>query len=153
MLTAIKKRLAPLHMTAVEWSTNPHTSLKRQLSSASAAALKIMGQSQDNQILFEQLHLLIARATPIKLMTYKLSLQLFKSYNDNQQNKTWLSLNFQQMFNNQTDTILIADDLRNRTGKNYIINRLSVLCGKVKLDWMNLSYGAYKLKCKNLFLS
>ena len=33
-----------------------HTSLKRQLLSASAAALKIMGQSQDIQISFERLH-------------------------------------------------------------------------------------------------
>ena len=130
-----------------------HTSFKRQLLSASAAALKIMEQSQDNQIAFEQLHLLNARATPIKLMTYKLSLQLYKSYNDNQHNEIWISLNFQQMFNNRTDTILIADESKNRIGKNIIINRLSVLNGKVKLDWMNLSYNAYKLKCKNFFLS
>ena len=130
-----------------------HTSLKRQLLSASAAALKIMGHRQDIQISHEQLHLMNARATPIKLMTYKLSLQLYKSYNDNQQNETWLSLNFQQMFNNRTDTILIADESKNRIGKNIIINRLTILNGKVKLDWMNLSYDAYKLKCKNLFLS
>jgi hypothetical protein len=94
-----------------------------------------------------------ARATPIKLMTYKLSLQLYKSCNDNQQNETWLSLNFQQMFNNLIDTILIADESKNRIGKNININRLNILNGKVKLDWMNLSYDAYKLKCKNLFLS
>ncbi len=130
-----------------------HTSLKRQLLSASAAALKIMGHRQDIQISHEQLHLMNARATPIKLMTYKLSLQLYKSYNDNQQNETWLRLNFQQMFNNRTDTILIADESKNRIGKNIIINRLTILNGKVKLDWMNLSYDAYKLKCKNLFLS
>ena len=97
--------------------------------------------------------LMNARATPIKLMTYKLSLQLYKSYNDNQQNETWLSLNFQQMFNNRTDIILIADESKNRIGKNIFINRLNILNGKVKLDWMNLSYDAYKLKCKNLFLS
>ena len=127
--------------------------LKKQLLSASAPALKITRQSQDIQISFEQLHLLNTRATPIKLMTYKLSLQLFKSYNDNEHNETWLSLNFQQMFNNRTDTILIGCESKNRIGKNIIINRLSVLIGKVKLDWMNLSYDAYKLKCKNLFLS
>ena len=54
-----------------------HTSLKRQLLFASAAAIKIMGQSQDIQLAFEQLHLPNAKATPIKLMTYKLSLQLY----------------------------------------------------------------------------
>ena len=72
---------------------------------------------------------------------------------NNQHNETWLHLNFQQMFNNRTDTILIADKSKNRIGKNIIINRLSVLNVKVKLDWMNLSYDAYKLKCQNLFLS
>ena len=127
-------------------------SLKRQLFSAFAAALKIMGQSQDIQISFEQLHLLNARATPIKLMTYKLSLQLYKSYYDNQHNETWLSLNFQQMFNNRTYTILIFDEFKNRIGKNIMINRMSVLNGKVQLDRMSLSYDANKLKYKNFFL-
>ena len=65
-----------------------------------------------------------------------------------------VNLNFQQMFNNRTDTILIADESKNRIGKNIIMNRLSVLNGKLKLDWMNLSYtNAYKLECKIFFPS
>ena len=115
----------------------PTLTLKRQLLSASAAALKIMEQLHNIQISFEQLHILNARAPLIKLMTYKLSLQLYKSYNDNQQNETWLSLNFQQMFNNRTGIISIADELSNRIGNNIILNRLNVINGKVKLNWIN----------------
>jgi hypothetical protein len=100
----------PYYNSEVWHMPSLHTSLKRQLLSASAAALKIMGQSQDIEISYEQLHLLNARAAPIKQITYKLSLQLYKSYNDNIYSETWLSLNFQQMFNNRTDTILIADE-------------------------------------------
>ena len=34
------------------------------------------------------------------MMNYELALQLYKSFNDKKQNDSWMSLNFQQAFNN-----------------------------------------------------
>ena len=130
-----------------------NTILKRQLLSASAAALKLISQTNDRQISHERLHLLNARATPVKMMTYKLALQLYKSYNDPKQNDTWMSLNFQQTFNTRCDTISIVDSSWNKIGRNKITNRMNILNGKIKHEWMNLSIESYKLKCKDIFLN
>ena len=130
-----------------------NTILKRQLLSASAAGLKLISQSNDIVISHERLHTLNARATPAKMMTYKLALQLYKSCNDHKQNDTWMSLNLQQTFNNRCDTISIVDTSRNKIGRNQIVNRMNILNGKIKHDWMNLNIDSYKLKCKNIFLN
>ena len=75
-----------------------HNSLKKQLLAASAAGLKILSLNSDLRISFEQLHSMNERATPIKMMHYKLALQLYKNFNDVNQNETWMDLNFQQNF-------------------------------------------------------
>ena len=35
---------------------------------------------------------------------------------------------------------------------DYRSGRFFYLNGKIELDWLNLSYNSYKIKCKNLFL-
>jgi hypothetical protein len=105
-----------------------HTSQKSPLLSASAA------DSRSSDVLrpTPSYH---GRATTVKLMGYKLSLQLCENFNDSQQNETWLHLNFQLMFNSRCDTISIADDSsRNKVGRNRMINRMNVSSGKIKYD-------------------
>ena len=72
--------------------------LKTKLLSTSAAGIKLLGRINDQMISHERLHKIHGRATPNKVMMYKLSLQLFKHYNDPRQEETWLNLNFQQNF-------------------------------------------------------
>ena len=38
-------------------------------------------------------------------------------------------------------------------GKNYLVNRMTWIKGLVKLDWLNLSFNTFKVKCKNLILT
>ena len=61
--------------------------------SCSARALKLLGNKTDIRILYEQLHKMCARATPVQMMNYKHSLLLFKLYNDTKQTDDWMDLN------------------------------------------------------------
>ena len=38
-----------------------------------------------------------------------------------------------------------------KVGMNLISNRFYYLNGKIEMDWLNLSYNTYKVKCKNYF--
>ena len=61
-------------------------------------------------------------------------------------------MNVQQNFNGRNEMFQINDYSANRIGKNIICNRLNVLNGQIKLDWLNLSLNAFKLKAKSVFL-
>ena len=69
------------------------------------------------------------------------------------QNDTWMSLNFQQTFNKRCESISIINASMTRIGQNQLMNRMYVLNGKVKHDWMNLTYDVYKIKCKAILLN
>ena len=73
-------------------------------------------------------------------------------FNNQMYSKDWLSLNFQQTFNAQNNTINIVDTSRLKIGKNIAINRLKIINGKILYDWLNLSWDTFKVKCKNLLL-
>ena len=88
-----------------------------------------------------------------KVMMYKLSLQLFKHYNETRQEETWLNLNFQQNFGQINKFVRIFDNSRIKIGRNNMINRLNMLNDQIEYDWLNLSINSYKLKCKERFLS
>jgi hypothetical protein len=64
----------------------------------------------------------------------------------------WLSLNFQQNFNNRNEMVNIFDTSKFKIGKNLLVNRLRILNGKIKLDDFNLSLEAFKINYKELFL-
>ena len=92
------------------------------------------------------------RATPLKMMHYKLALQLFKNFNDQTQGETWLDLNFQQNYGQRNEFVMIVDNSTHKVGRNNLINRLNTINGKVKYEWLNQSLDSYKVKCKSLFL-
>ena len=87
------------------------------------------------------------------MMKYRLSIQLFKTYNGAIINDDWVDLNNQQNFNERYDCVQIFDNSKQKIGKNIIMNRLTCLNRSIKYDWLNLSLIGYKLKVKELFLT
>ena len=90
--------------------------------------------------------------TPLNYSLYKHAQILYKLDNAGEPDIKWVSLNFQHQFSMQQGQIIVAKANNIRVGKNLIINRLSVLNRKIPLEWLNLSYGAFKKKIKGLFL-
>ena len=66
--------------------------------------------------------------------------------------KSYKQLNFQQTYDRRNENVLITDESRHRVGKNILINRLNILNGAIKYDWLNLSTEAFKLKRKALYI-
>ena len=126
--------------------------LKQQLLSASAKALRICTNNYDNLMSFDQIHAINKRATPSQILKYKHSLLLFKIWNDPIYSQEWLALNFQQNFNARNSTVMIYDTSKIKIGKNSPTNRLKIINGLIKYDWLNLSLNSYKIKCKQLFI-
>ena len=50
------------------------------------------------------------------------------------------------------DSIQIFDNSTHKVGRNVLINRLNVLNGHIKFEWMNLSIETFKLRVKNVFI-
>ena len=90
---------------------------------------------------------------PMDFAKYRLAVQLYKIYNGYELNDDWQDMNRQQNFNARCETFQINDYSNIKIGKNILCNRLTVLNRLVKLDWLNLSLTAFKLKVKNVFLS
>ena len=126
---------------------------KQQLLAASANALKILNNVSDLRISFIQLHNQEKRALPMNFAKYRLAIQLFKIYNGNDYNDDWLDMNRQQNFNARCDMFQISNCSNIKIGRNIMCNRLTVLNRQIKLDWLNLSLTAFKLKSKLKFLA
>ena len=112
-----------------------------------------MNNKSDLRISYEQMHKIHKRATPINVMKYRHSIQLFKIYNSDNQSDDWMDLNFQQNFNARNDFVQIYDVSQLKVGKNLMMNRLSILNGQIKLDWLNFGLNSFKIKMKQLFMT
>ena len=93
------------------------------------------------------------RAPPVKMSTYKLSLQLFKLYNSEKMSQDWIDLNYQQNFNGRNTKFLVSNCAKYKEVSNLLVNRLSALNNTIELSWLNESLNSFKIKCKELFLS
>ena len=132
--------------------------LKSSLLSASSQALrKIFTNCKPcafTQIISNtNIHILCNRATPEKIMLYKLSLALFETINNKFPLPDWLDLNFTNTFTRREINFSCIKDNNYRVGLNTLSNRYSVLNGKIPLQWLNLPKLPYKLKCKSKFLN
>jgi hypothetical protein len=131
---------------------NLNSNCKKLLLSASANALKLCNATYDPNISYVDLHKLHKRALPSKFCTYRHCLLLFKVFNNMILNRDWLNLNF-QMINTSRQTLFeIQSCAVYKVGNNILTNRLSCLNRKIRLDFLNLSFETYKIKCKSLFL-
>ena len=130
-----------------------HHRMKQQLLSVSARAIKVCTHATDVHLIsFEDLHEMVGRATPDKLMIYKLSLQLYRTYNQHIPTQDWVKLNYNGIFTSRQSKFMTRKENKLKVGLNSVSNRFFYLNGKIELDWLNLSYNSYKIKCKNLFL-
>ena len=105
----------------------------------------------DPTLSYEKIHEMNNRATPEMFTCYKHALVLFKLYNNNTVEEEWISLNWQHQFSIRGNVFKVTRNNKLRVGNNIMINRMSILNNKIQLNWLNLSYESFKLKCKELF--
>ena len=89
---------------------------------------------------------------PEQMMNYKHVILLYKTCNESTPTKNWLTLNFQQNFNNRNNTLHVFSTSNYKVGQNLTSNRFVVINGILNLDWLNESFDTYKVKCKEKFL-
>ena len=126
--------------------------IKNAILSASARALRVCLKNYDWYVSFEDLHAMAKRATPEKLMLYKLSLQLFKIFNYSIPVTEWDLLNQNIIFTSRQTKFKTTKQNRLRLGMNTMSNRLWILNDKIPLDWLNLSLETFKIKMKSMFI-
>ena len=64
----------------------------------------------------------------------------------------WCAINYQLQFLMRQGQIIVAKTNKLRVGNNILVIRLSVLNTSVPLEWRNLTYTAFELVVKGLFL-
>ena len=131
--------------------------LKSRLLSASSQALrKVLTKNKPcdfTQIISNSnIHILCNRATPEKVMQYKMSLVLFETFNNKFPLYDWTDLNFNNTLTRRETNFSCIKENNYRVGLNKLSNRYSILNGKIPLQWLNLPKLSYKLKCKSNFL-
>ena len=143
-----------LYYNSEVWHLNSlKQSMKNQLLSISAKAIKMCTKRLDTWMLsYNNLNEMAGRATPNKLMDYKLALQLYRVVNNQVPVPDWVHLNLYNIQTRRQTTFATLKNNRLKVGMNTISNRFYHLNGKINLDWLNLSYDTYKIKCKNKFL-
>ena len=97
---------------------------------------------------FNSLHEMVGRATPDKILDYKLALQLYKVVKNNVPTPDWININFNNIHTTRQTRFMTSKANRLKVGMNLISNRFYYLNGKIEMDWLNLSYNTYKVKCK-----
>ena len=55
--------------------------------------------------------------------------------------------NCQATPNDRQENIHLVDNSRLRVGKNILTNRRYILNVEIKLDWLNLPFSSFKMKC------
>ena len=142
-----------IHNSEVWHLPTLNESLKKALITSSARALKMCAKSSDRWMLsYTSLHEMTGRSRPQEIMNYKLALQLYKTINNQTPSRDWVNLNFKTILTSRTTTFSINKSNQRRVGMNILSNRFWYLNGKIKLDWMNLSFNTFKIKCKKLLL-
>ena len=127
--------------------------LRTLLLSTSARAVKICTPSYTQEMSYIKLYELNNRATPEQFCSYKQSLLPHTSYNLETPQNEWLTLNFNQAFNQREKTFIAFNISNYKVGKtNSLANRITCLNRKIPLDWLNYHKNKYKLLCKQKFL-
>ena len=137
----------------VWYLNNLKQNYKNMIMSASARALRFCLKNYDPYISHRNLHRMTNRATPDELMIYKSALQLHKTYNNFTPIPDWVNLNNNIIFTSRQSHFVTARSNILRLSSNKISNRFWHLNGKIKLEWLNLSFNSFKINCKKLFLS
>ena len=120
--------------------------------SASALPLKLCTFNYHRNLSYQVLPTQLKRATPTQIMVYKHALLLHKVYNDESTSPEWIDLFSNQTFNNRSRSANFVENNNFKIGKNILCNRFVILNNKISYESLNLSYGSYKIQCKELLL-
>ena len=136
------------------WHLNTlNQSLKNSLLTISAKALKICAKSPDLWLLsYPNLHEMAGRAIPEQMLSYKLALQLYRTFNEGTPTQDWININWNLHTSSRQTKFSVNKTNTYKIGMNIFSNRLNYLNGKIDLNLLNLSYQSYKVKCKKIFL-
>ena len=129
------------------------STLHQQLLSASARALKVCMFNPDPMISFRRIHEINGRGLPKQLMSYKHALLLYKLYNEKDPEAEWMGLHYQHQFSNRHNKFSVSKTNNLKIGENILINRLSLINNQIPLEWLNLGYSSYKIRCKQKLLA
>ena len=102
-----------------------HQNLKSMFLTASAMALRACFNHSDIQLLsYIDLHEMCGRATPDQMQSYKLSLQLYKTFNFMTLTQDWLQINFNGVNMTRQTEFSIKKCNGLKVGWNTLSNRL-----------------------------
>ena len=82
------------------------------------------------------------------ILSYKLSIQLFKLYNSNEHSLEWIYLNLNQILTSHQTTFSIMKTNNRKVGLNVLTTHFSILNGIIPLNWLTNSLDSFKVKCK-----
>jgi hypothetical protein len=86
------------------------------------------------------------------LCNYKLSLSLYKTFNNSCPYDEWIDLNFDQICTSRQLIFMTNRANKSCVGMNSLTNRFFHLNNKTLLSWLYKSSDSYKIECKNKFL-
>ena len=124
---------------------------KQTLLSASAKALRLTMPLTNSLISFEEIHKKSNQSTPSQIAQYKNALELYKLFNAAQPSKNWIDLTNQITVNNRQKFFNCIRVNNFKIGLSTMVNKFFYLNNKIELEILNLSYPAYKKKCKSIF--
>ena len=101
---------------------------------------------------FVNLHIIYKRATPDQVLLYKHALNLYKLMKDSEFTTEWVSLNFNQILTSRQNKFLAGRANNKKVGLIAFANRVYILNNKIPLDWFNLTYDTFKIRCKKELL-
>ena len=124
---------------------------KQMFLSASAKALGLTMPFNNRFISFEEIHKYCKQSTPSHIAKYKNALELYKLFNCPEPSKDWLDLTYQIITNNRQKFFQCIKVHNYKIGLSTRVNKLYTLNGQIELNLLNLSFPAFKKKCKILF--
>ena len=98
---------------------------------ASTKAWKFCNKLADNTMSFETLHKISNRATPCKMLKYKLALCLFKLYNLEFNLIKFCLLNYNQILTSRQRNFITLKSNKTKVGLNSLTNRLYSINGLI----------------------
>ena len=131
-------------------TTSIKVDLKQSLLSASANALKSCVPLQNRFVSFEAIHKQCNQFTPSQTAYFKLSILLFKTYNDQNHNKNWIDLANQIIITRRQTKFKTYKSNNYKIGLNILINRFYCLNNLICLNDLDLSLPLFKIKMKTV---
>jgi hypothetical protein len=101
---------------------------------ASENALPVALHYPDQFPSFTELHKRANRAAPEMFGHYKLSLMLYRTFNDSILETEWVGLNFQQIMMSRQREFKIVKTNKLVVGLNMLCNRFHEINGRINLD-------------------